>query len=598
MVLSLSPASALAKTRIYAIVIAQNRSTDPSIAPLKYADDDGARNWEMFSLFTERASLFAVLDDETAGLHPGAAKIAEIPERSAILARLDEYNRLMAADRANHDDPELFFTYAGHGDIDASGQGYINLHDGRLTRADLYREVIAPSKASYLHVIVDACKSYFLVSSRGSKKWHNDRVPEAQDHSDDNVKAFLAAEDLVNYPRVGVIVATSGDQETHEWTRYRGGILSHELRSALSGSADVNGDGRIEYSELRAFLAAANARVRNPEARLDVFARAPASDLHHPIVDLALAREGISRFLHFSQAVAGRYYLEDERGVRYADFNKEGGASFDLLLDGRRGYYLRRLIDDAGVDDVSDEALIPSKGPRQLSVAGLRWRARTLASRGAIDQSFRQDLYRIPFGRGFYDGFVATSGDLPVEDGKPFVFKSLASENPRHSISAGYLFTSAPLGDAGLSSGADLRYSYRVLRHLDVGVAGQVGYGEGGNTQCQTSGPSIPQQLTRAAFMATVGSEVQPHDRIALRIDGAIGWQLLSGTVRLGAQCLTGVEPHGLRAEVALGMAVRVAAKVWIFGRGGLAIDGAFPSGFSQVVNPGGFFNVGLQLRL
>src|SRR5262249_58177828 len=108
--------------------------------------------------------------------------------------------------------------------------------------------------------------------------------------SDAQVKAFLEEEQLERYPRAGVIVATSGDQETHEWARYQGGILSHELRSALSGAADVNGDGRVEYSELRAFLAAANARVKNPEARIEAFAPPPALDRHHPLVGLPPAQ--------------------------------------------------------------------------------------------------------------------------------------------------------------------------------------------------------------------------------------------------------------------------------------------------------------------
>src|SRR6478735_3608723 len=288
-----------ARTKTYALVIAQNRSLDPGVKPLRYADDDGVKTWELLSLYADRAALFVVMDEETARLHPDAAGLAEVPERQAIFDKLAHFNVEMAEDVAHGDEPELFLVYAGHGDVDATGQGYINLHDARLTRSDLFHDVIGPSKAKFVHVVIDACKSYFMVNARGGKKWVDDRVDPASDRSDQQVRAFLLDEEeqLERYPRAGVIVATSGDQETHEWSRYQGGILSHELRSALTGAADVNGDGRVEYSELRAFLAAANARVKHPEARVDVFARAPALDRHRALIDLRSA--GAGRFLHF-----------------------------------------------------------------------------------------------------------------------------------------------------------------------------------------------------------------------------------------------------------------------------------------------------------
>jgi hypothetical protein len=281
-------ASAAARTKTYAVIIAENRSLDPGVKPLQFADDDGAKTWELFQLFADRTALFVILDADSARLHPDAARAAESPERAAIFDKLARFNAEMARDTDRGDEPELFFIYAGHGDVDGNGQGYINLRDSKLTRAELYRDIIAPSKAKFVHVIVDACKSYYLVNARGgNKRWVDDSVPPEEGAAGDaHLQAFLEEEQLERHPRAGVIVATSGDQETHEWSRYRGGILSHELRSALRGAADVNGDGRIEYSELRAFLAAANARVRNPEARVDVFARAPALDRHRALIDL------------------------------------------------------------------------------------------------------------------------------------------------------------------------------------------------------------------------------------------------------------------------------------------------------------------------
>lgn len=573
-------AGAHARTRTYAVIVAENRSLDPGVKPLQFADDDGAKTWELFSLFAERTALFVVLDADTARLHPEAARSAESPERAAIFDKLARFNADMARDVERGDEPELFFIYAGHGDVDGTGQGYVNLRDGKLTRAELYRDIIAPSKAKFVHVIVDACKSYYLVNARGAKKpWIDDRVSDAEGAAGEaHLNAFLEEEQLERHPRAGVIVATSGDQETHEWARYRGGILSHELRSALTGAADVNGDGRIEYSELRAFLAAANARVRNPEARVEVFARAPALDRHRALVDLRSA-QGSARYLHFGPGLGGRFWVEDDRGVRYADLHKEAGAAFDVMVSSHHGYYVRS-------DDQEAEAGI---GSRRLEVSALPWHARAIAARGALDTTFRNELYKVAFGRGFYDGFVATSGDVAVEDGSPFVL----AEPPRakwghHRLSVGYALSSAPAGDAGSSNGADLRYAYRFGKVFDLGLAGNFGYGAGAGGE----------SLWRAAVMGTVGVEWRVIERIGLRADTALGWQLYSGTVQLNGQKLTGTEPRGLRYELALGVNVSIAGSFGLFARGGLSLDGVFPQGVASSLRPGGFFNLGMQFQL
>jgi hypothetical protein len=73
-------------------------------------------------------------------------------------------------------------------------------------------------------------------------------------------------------------------------------IFSHETLSGLRGAADVNGDRRIEYSELSAFLTAANRDIANPRARPSIVVRVPALDRRAPIVDLARV-EGSGRLV-------------------------------------------------------------------------------------------------------------------------------------------------------------------------------------------------------------------------------------------------------------------------------------------------------------
>jgi hypothetical protein len=588
------PAVAAAKTHVYALVVAQNRSLDPGVKPLRYADDDGVKDWELLSLYAEKSSLFVLLDDETARMHPDASQMAEVPRKQAIFDRLAQYNDLMAADVARGDDPELFFVYAGHGDVDAAGQGYVNLFDGKLTRAELFHDVVAPSKARFVHVIIDACKSYFMVNSRGgNKRWVDDQVPASEDRSDQQLKAFFAEEDLSNYPRAGVIVATSGDQDTHEWARYQSGILSHELRSALSGAADVNGDGRIEYSELRAFLAAANARVRNPEARIEAFARPPALDRHHALVDLRNAT-GNTRFLHFAPGLAGRFHIEDDRGVRWADLNKEMGGGFDVMVSPRHGYYVMR--GDARSEDETEETEFRAAGSRRVELSSLKWRPRAIASRGALDQTFRQDLYKVPYGRGFYDGYVATSGDLAVEGGsEPFVVLEEHKPIGRHRISIGYLMTTPAIGGTGINHGVDVRYAFNIWGPLELGVAAQVGYGSGDSDQ----------SMTRFAGLGFVGAQFLPRPWMSLRLDAGLGWQLLSGKYILGRDMQNmptfalGTEPRSLRFEAAGGLGFNIASNLWLVIRGGLAVDGVYPDhDLPSNTAAGGFLNAGVQFQL
>jgi hypothetical protein len=585
-------APAAAKTRVYAVVVAQNRSLDPGVKPLRYADDDGVKDWELLSLYADKSSLFVLLDDDTARMHPDASSMAEVPRKQAIYDRLAQYNEMMAADEARGDDPELFFVYAGHGDVDAAGQGYVNLFDGKLTRGELFHDVVAPSKARFVHVIIDACKSYFMVNSRGGKRnWVDDQVPADQDRSDQQLKAFLANEDLANYPRAGVIVATSGDQETHEWARYQGGILSHELRSALSGAADVNGDGRVEYSELRAFLAAANARVRNPEARIEAFARPPALDRHHALVDLRKAPEN-TRFLHFAPGLSGRYHIEDDRGVRWADLNKELASGFDVMVSPRHGYYVMRAESDA--QEETEETEVNASGGRRIEMSSLKWRPRAIASRGALDQTFRQDLYKVPYGRGFYDGYVATSGDLPVDEGTPFVVLEPHKSVGRHRIALGYLMTTPAINGTGMSHGVDVRYAFNIWGPLELGIAAQVGYGSGDQDQ----------SMTRFAGLIYWGAQYLPKPWMALRLDAGLGWQLLSGKYLLGLDShqqptyALGTEPRSLRFEAAGGLGFNVASNLWILVRGGLALDGVFPNNLASTTAVGGFLNAGVQFQL
>jgi hypothetical protein len=389
--------------RLLALVVGLNTSRDPGVAPLRFADDDAARYYELFEALGAQPLLLAVLDADTQRRYPNAAAVARPPSR----AELDHAVAQLAAQARAFADAgervELFFTYAGHGSVTAEREGYVNLLDGVLLRRDLFHEVLEPIPASYKHVIIDACNAYFLVAKRGAAS--------AGDLS--AVKAFLDKEALDGHPEVGVLVSGTREVETHEWAALESGVFSHEIRSALLGAADADGDGVLRYAEVAAFVAAANDGLADPRARVDVFARPPAIDLSRPIVDL---RRGHARFLEVPSSMKGRWRLEDSRGARYADFNASGESNVYVKLAGDGEYFAfydgreaRVRAAPNGIATVGASSLGPVRS----------------ATRGAVEDDLRKGLFTVPYGSGFVRGFVShdpSAGVLPPPSalGEPF----------------------------------------------------------------------------------------------------------------------------------------------------------------------------------
>jgi hypothetical protein len=387
---------AQAAQRQHTIVVGNNASIDPGVAPLRFADDDAARYAEFFGPLSASLELLSVLDPETQALYPELARRTEPPTVRALEAALVRVRTALEADRARGDQTTVLFVFVGHGNVGANREGYVSLIDGRFTRGDLYEKVLAGLPADFTHVVIDACNAYLMVNRRGGE--------ELGPAFGDLVRGYLEEQELTRYPHVGVVLSTSGERESHEWAGFRAGIFTHELLSGLSGAADVNGDARIEYGELRAFVASANLKVEDPRARPEIWARPPARDRSRPLADLRA--QGFERFLLFPSSMAGRFYVEDPRGVRLADFNKAPDRSLALALPARPYYFLRTETTEVRIE--------PRRG--LIDVGALTWSPLALASRGSLDQTFRRSLFEVPFGIDFYRGFAATSGDQPVGD--------------------------------------------------------------------------------------------------------------------------------------------------------------------------------------
>ena len=381
LLLAALPARAQEPHATFALIIGVNQSVDPELPALRYADDDAARYLDLFRTLGARTYLLARLDENTSRLHPQA--LAE-----AMLPRKEEFDRAvadLAQDVAHAKEQgvatEVFFVYAGHGNV-RDGQGYISLEDARLTGRDLSRALLDQIPATRIHFIIDACYSFLVAYGRGPG---GQRRPLEE--------GFSQAMQLSTDPRVGLLLSTSSARESHEWEGIQGGVFSHEVRSGLYGAADADGDGEVSYREIAAFVQRANAAIPNERFRPDVWARPPLGSGR--LLDL---HAGLAHRLEIDGEHAARYLLEDNRGVRLADFHNAQGQALTLVrpLTSAGMLYLRRISDER------EFAIAP--GPEVVAIAALTPQEPRVKGRGAAHEAFER-LFELPFDRAFAEAF-------------------------------------------------------------------------------------------------------------------------------------------------------------------------------------------------
>ena len=409
----------------FALIIGSNRSVDADVQPLKYADDDAARYLDLFRLLGARTYLLSSLDENTRRLHPQAAAEAAEPRRAILERTLTQLATDVAQARDRHVETTLYFVYAGHGDVDDQGEGYITLEDMRIRGGDLAR-MVASVPASRVHVIADACASYFLAYSRGPG---GDRRP---------VRGFQDSAQLASDPRVGLLLSTSSARESHEWDEYQAGVFSHEVRSGLYGAADADGDGRVSYREIAAFVSRANAAIPNERYRPDVHAKAPSGS--ETLMDL---RHALTRRLDVDGAHSAHYWLEDGQGVRLLDFHNAPNQTVHLVRPGPSGHvFVRRLDDEA-------EFTVPS-WPDQVALAALEPVPVRVASRGAAHEAFAQ-LFSIAFDQ---NAVLSYSEPPPMDERAPSASAERATGDRSPSTRAIAGWGSIGLGAAAIGVGA------------------------------------------------------------------------------------------------------------------------------------------------
>lgn len=380
-------AGAPSTTRRYAIVIGVNDPFAAGQKPLHYADDDAVRFYGLFREMAGSAALFTLLDEETQRMWPELVAEAELPEKAAILERTERVFEQIAADEKRGVGTELYFVYSGHGLVDEQGEGRLGLRGDTFSRSELYEQVLARSPADVNHLIIDACDAYFFVQSRG-----ND--PDIDRRLTERAREILDQQTLTRFPNTGAVLSTASQAESHEWSEIKGGVFSHQVRSAILGAADADGDGRIRYDELEAFVLAANLGVQHVGASRAVFVKPPQRDHNRPVIELAALTR--AHRLWVGPEITGRLAVADEHGRRYLDVHKAPGFGVALaLLPGLR-YFVSRGEVDYVIDAARGETTLAALTPVEPA---LRARGTGMAD------AYARGLFAVPFGPQLVDGF-------------------------------------------------------------------------------------------------------------------------------------------------------------------------------------------------
>ena len=370
------------------------------LEPLRYADDDAIAFFAFARDVGWQSTLLTVPDTETQRRWPEEAALARPPDTRELGRVLEELQARFAEDREAGRTSQLVVFYSGHG---RRGPPALALLDGTLTQAVLYDDVLAALPARYVHLFVDAGHADSVVRARGEPKEISAEVVPV---SDEDVARWIEDSSLSRFPQVGAMVATAADGRSHEWDLLGRGVFTHEVVSGLRGGADINGDRRIEYSELHAFVSAANRQVDAPRAKLDVVVRSPALNARAPIVDLSSApglawiEGGTHRF--------GRFFVEDDRGTRLLDSHAEPGHRIRVAVPG--GVPLR-LVSREG-----EAALRLSPGER-VDLSELTLEPASVRSRGAVASALKRGLFAATYGPLYYQGFIDRRGGIPVPIG-------------------------------------------------------------------------------------------------------------------------------------------------------------------------------------
>lgn len=439
----------------FAVVVGVNEPFSQDVSALRFADDDAVLTDRLLTNAGIDTTLLVRLDEDSKALFEGAP-IDGAPTPERIDAAFQRAFDGIAAAKARGERTELYFVYSGHGDVE-HGEGFIALDGGRLSRAQLYRDVLSRSPADTNHVVIDACRSYFFVFPKGPggrRAKHQLDVREGPEH----------------FANTGFVLSTSSDRDSHEWARFRAGVFSHEVRSALYGGADVDRDGSISYAELGAFIDVANGAIPNPRFRPDAIVRAPRGAKDARAIDMLVWSDPDRRRLDLPPTASlGHMYLEDAMGVRLADAHPADGETLSLYVPPSRPLFLRGARGGR-------EYAIEKEAPIVLAMNDAQ--DATIGEKGAVHLAFKR-LFSKPVTKADVDAFVARQAieAMSVTVEAPTVSDHVHAVAPwiaGGTAIAGVGMTSAALILKGSADGADQARQSQINGRIDALNTGAV----------------------------------------------------------------------------------------------------------------------------
>jgi hypothetical protein len=383
---------AMADERYFALAVGYNGAPTPdeegAVKPLRYADDDALSFYELEHEAGSDALVLTVPDEDTRHRYPWAAEVVRPPTLAEIDLAVSDLNRRMDAAAKAGQVPVFLFFYSGHGSRPQNAEPAFALLDGALSQSALHERVLDRIHAQIVHLIIDACHADAVVRPR-------DVEAKTVDVTQAELMAHLSAATSTRYPNVGLVLASDAGNATDEWDLYQSGVFTHEVISGLRGAADINHDGRVEYSELGAFLTAANREVLDNRARMQNIIRPPVSRTRAALIELG-GHASIG-WLTDIPSSAGQFFVEDQAGNRIVDVHAEFGFSMSVAIPPGRLLFVH--------DGELEAELLVARGVHRR-FDSLPFHRRPLRTRGAIESALEKGLFLMPFGPGYYGGYV------------------------------------------------------------------------------------------------------------------------------------------------------------------------------------------------
>jgi hypothetical protein len=207
----------------------------------------------------------------------------------------------------------------------------------------------------------------------------------------------------------GFFLSTSSGGDSHEWEAFQAGVFSHEMRSALRGAADIDGDRAITYEEAAAFVWRANSAIPVERFRPAFFVRPPGDAAADQSV-LANIESAEGSWLTLGSTHPEHQYLEDNLGRRLMDIHPAPQMAAVVLLPSRRPLFMR-------YPKTGEEIRLP--GGESIDIDDERGHPWQVSVRGAEHECF-QHLFSRPFGKASveaYQRWVAKA--VPVDADAP-----------------------------------------------------------------------------------------------------------------------------------------------------------------------------------